>query len=314
MDTAAAEIVTAREEQDAYAEPILPGLLGQPAAEVALETMAWSDGREWDEYVVVSEIQQYAGTIIHAAYEIGRRLIWARMVKGERPWCEWCQEKLRFSERTARNYMRIARWLHKHPRALEPLAGAGLKKVLLLTSLPDRDVEALLDGGAVPGVRDEDLYLQDIGELPYRELAERLRETTRDLGAVTSERDAAQRRASDLEEKLRTTQAKVGEQVTEDDQEALERLGRWHEEFDKFMAEVGFHLDQLARRYEDLPPVVQAHARGLLAFLGERLRVEDCRFRALAGDQVAGAEWPVQEDSPVYPLPEGRFLPFARQD
>ena len=77
-----------------------------------------------------------AGTSI---IEIGRRLLEAKQCLPHGKWGEWLQSEAEFSERTAQNFMRIARE-YQNPQTLADM-GNSASKALLLLSLPPEERE-----------------------------------------------------------------------------------------------------------------------------------------------------------------------------
>ncbi len=89
--------------------------------------------------VITQEIRFYklqAGTSI---IEIGRRLLEAKQCLPHGKWGEWLQSEAEFSERTAQNFMRIARE-YQNPQTLADM-GNSASKALLLLSLPPEERE-----------------------------------------------------------------------------------------------------------------------------------------------------------------------------
>ena len=73
-------------------------------------------------------------------------------------------------------------------------------------------------------------------------------------------------------------------------------------------------LDNLASRIEELPAPVRARVVGLAEYMLARTELEMLRFRALAGEDVTGAEFAEVVERPrtagaVYRLPKNRELP-----
>ncbi len=304
-------------------EPRSPACLRQPADppaelvepppfDAAMEP--WSDGRPWDSELVLREILHYGEQAVVSAYEIGRRLVWTKLTLDNRHFEAWCSKNLPFSQRTVQNYMRVAEWLRTRPSLLEPLARAGLKKALLLTSLPEDDAQALAEEGLIPSA---DLDLAEVEHLPYLELQKRLQREKRQAVKRDSELAREKARADGAEAELQALQARIGAAQTADEKEARKLLEQWRNEFDLVAAKVGLGLDVLSRRSGEFSQSTQFLVRGFAAYLRGYGELEDCRCRALLGEFVTGAEWPSREgdDRPggrsTYRLPEGRFLPFA---
>lgn len=92
--------------------------------------------------VITQEIRFYklqAGTSI---IEIGKRLLEAKQCLPHGKWGEWLQSEAEFSERTAQNFMRIARE-YQNPQMLADM-GNSASKALLLLSLPPEEREGFV--------------------------------------------------------------------------------------------------------------------------------------------------------------------------
>ena len=64
------------------------------ALDIALEYRHLSDGRIWDDHLVATEIYSYFQQGVRCAYEIGRRLLWAKAVLPHGAFSAWGQEHL----------------------------------------------------------------------------------------------------------------------------------------------------------------------------------------------------------------------------
>lgn len=92
--------------------------------------------------VITQEIRFYklqAGTSI---IEIGKRLLEAKQCLPHGKWGDWLQSEAEFSERTAQNFMRIARE-YQNPQMLADM-GNSASKALLLLSLPPEEREGFV--------------------------------------------------------------------------------------------------------------------------------------------------------------------------
>lgn len=265
----------------------------------------YSDGRIWEEHVVLAEIICHTETIIHSAYEIGRRLIWTKEVLGHGRFSSWCSDHLPFSERTIQNYMRVGEFLTNHPRLLKPLAKAGLKKTLLLTSLPTELLEEMVGDGHMAEVP-----VEMLGDVPYIELKKSVEDLKSRLSDETQARNKAENKVSDL------TMA-LGQQTAERSQ------------FQEFAANVvvkngaamkaeierlATALSVVSMRWGELPGPQRADLVGLMEGLHAQLEYELLRFRTEVGDEVYGhqlVEVMQHAEAVGHPVPDHRVIPFA---
>lgn len=113
-------------------------------------------------------LKQNAGDAIIG---IGQRLIEAKEMLPHGSWLPWLEEQVEFSERTARNFMRLAReWTNR-----QALADLGAAKALTLLALPPEEREQFISGRHT--VNGEDKTVIDM--------------TSRELERVIRERDEA---------------------------------------------------------------------------------------------------------------------------
>lgn len=81
---------------------------------------------------VTGEILRLKQDVGNAILDIGRRLIEAKELLPHGEWLPWLTERVQFSERTAQNFMRLAReWSDP-----QTLADIGTKKAIMLLSIP----------------------------------------------------------------------------------------------------------------------------------------------------------------------------------
>lgn len=103
------------------------GMTGQPENAVITRGIA----------VITDEIVFYKNVGGNAIIEIGKRLNEAKSQLSHGEWLDWLREKVEFSERTAQNFMRIA----KEYRNPHTIADLGTAKALALLALPDSERE-----------------------------------------------------------------------------------------------------------------------------------------------------------------------------
>lgn len=98
------------------------------------------------------DIEAVTGEIIHLKQElarnivdIGLRLIEAKAMLPHGEWLPWLEEQVRFSEKSAQNYMRVAR---EFPNP-QLVADLGVRKALALLELPPSEREAFAEDNNV---------------------------------------------------------------------------------------------------------------------------------------------------------------------
>ena len=120
------------EKKAAYAR------MGDKLAQFGLASPAVSEARDIE--TITSEILSLKKTAGEAILAIGQRLIEAKSLLAHGEWLPWLTEQVEFSERSAQNFMRLAReWSNP-----QTLADLGAAKVLVLLSLPEPEREAFL--------------------------------------------------------------------------------------------------------------------------------------------------------------------------
>lgn len=167
---------------------------------------------ERDLDVIETEIlwyKQQAGTAI---LEIGARLIEAKRQLGHGEWIAWLRDKVDFSERSAQNFMRLA----KEYRNPQTVADLGASKALALLALPESERDGFLsESHTVNGAE------KTVSEMSKRELEQAIRERDKArlaAEAAQAERQAAEARADQLRselEKLKSRPVEVAVQVDE---------------------------------------------------------------------------------------------------
>ena len=112
--------------------------MGDKLAQFGLASPAVSEARDIE--TITSEILSLKKTAGDAILAIGHRLIEAKSLLAHGEWLPWLTEQVEFSERSAQNFMRLAReWSNP-----QTLADLGAAKVLVLLSLPEPEREAFL--------------------------------------------------------------------------------------------------------------------------------------------------------------------------
>ena len=188
---------------------------------------------------ITDEILDAKRTGGEAILTIGRCLIEAKEMLPHGEWLPWLNERVEFSERTARNFMRLAReWTNR-----QTLADLGAAKALTLLALPAEEREQFVEDHNVIDMsarqlkeaireRDEARKAAEVAkadasaaEQARAKMAEDMRATQNLLESARADADSAGSRARVLEEKLRMLQEQPVEVAVETvvDPEAIEK-------------------------------------------------------------------------------------------
>ena len=151
---------------------------------------------------ITAEILTMKQTAGDAILGIGQRLIEAKAMLSHGEWLPWLTERVEFSERTARNFMRLAReWTNR-----QALADLGAAKALTLLALPPEEREKFM--GEPHEVDGQEKTVIDM--------------TSRELEKAIRERDEAIRTAE--EAKAAADAAEQSRAKMESDMAALKEL------------------------------------------------------------------------------------------
>ena len=188
---------------------------------------------------ITDEILDAKRTGGEAILTIGRCLIEAKDMLPHGEWLPWLNERVEFSERTARNFMRLAReWTNR-----QTLADLGAAKALTLLALPAEEREQFVEDHNVidmsarqlkEAIRERDEARKaaeaakadaSAAEQARAKMAEDMRTTQNLLESARADADSAGSRARVLEEKLRMLQEQPVEVAVETvvDPEAIEK-------------------------------------------------------------------------------------------
>lgn len=135
---------------------------------------------------ITGEILELKKTAGDAILSIGNRLIEAKGILNHGEWLPWLTEQVEFSERTAQNFMRLAKeWSNP-----QTLADLGSSKALTLLALPADEREKFMAG--THEVRGEE---KSVIDMTSRELEIAVRE--RNEALASAEKAAAERKAAE---------------------------------------------------------------------------------------------------------------------
>lgn len=128
----------------------------------------------------ILRLKQDAG---NAILSIGQRLIEAKAMLPHGEWMPWLTEQVEFSERTARNFMRLAReWTNR-----QALADLGAAKALTLLALPPEERERFMEENHVVDGEEKSVI-----DMTSRELEKAVKERDEALHAAEAARAAAE--------------------------------------------------------------------------------------------------------------------------
>lgn len=157
-----------------------------------------------------------------AILTIGQRLAEAKAMLDHGEWLPWLTERVEFSERSAQNFMRLAReWSNP-----QTLADLGASKALTLLALPEEERD-----GFISSVHVVDGEEKTAAEMSARELAQAIRD--RDTARLDAEKAAADQRAAEL---ARDEIARQMQVVNESLAESSRQLEQTREELEKLRA------------------------------------------------------------------------------
>lgn len=151
---------------------------------------------------ITAEILDLKKTAGEAILAIGKRLIEAKEMLPHGEWIPWLNEKVEFSERTAQNFMRLAKEF-SNPQLVADL---GARKALTLLALPPEERETFMEANHL--VNGEEKTVID---MTSRELEQAVRERDEArLAAETAQADA--RSAQESRAKMAADMALLREQ------------------------------------------------------------------------------------------------------
>ncbi len=157
-----------------------------------------------------------------AILTIGQRLAEAKAMLDHGEWLPWLTERVEFSERSAQNFMRLAReWSNP-----QTLADLGASKALTLLALPEEERDEFIS--SVHVVDGEE---KTAAEMSSRELAQAIRD--RDAARLDAERAAAEQRTAEL---ARDEIARQMQVVNESLAESARQLEQTRKELDELRA------------------------------------------------------------------------------
>ena len=207
--------------------------------------------------VITQEINFYKLQAGNAIIEIGKRLHEAKLTLPHGAWGAWLQNEVEFSERTAQNFMRIAKE-YRNPQLIADM-GNSATKALLLLSLPAEEREEFV--GEAHEIDGEEKTVADMTTKEMERLLKELeaeraekeklqsqldlfqtekdnavdaayKETEDKLEALVNQKEAAETAQKEAEEKIAAMETEMdelrmqAEQTALPDESELERIRR----------------------------------------------------------------------------------------
>lgn len=170
----------AKFDMGAFAQRLAPAEPAAPAAVRDIETITGE----------ILELKQDAG---EAIIGIGKRLIEAKEMLPHGEWTPWLEERVEFSERSARNFMKLAReWTNR-----QTLAVLGASKALALLALPPEERDAFIEEGHV--VDGEEKRVEDMSARELKKALQERDEARRAAEAAQADAQAAEKSRAKME-------------------------------------------------------------------------------------------------------------------
>lgn len=179
--------------------------------------LAPKEGRDIE--VITQEILDAKRRGGEAILTIGRCLTEAKQTIPHGEWLPWLNERVEFSERTARNFMRLSReWSNR-----QALADLGAAKALTLLALPAEERESFIAENHVVGGEEKTVI-----DMTSRELERAIRERKEAQEAAAkaqAEASAAEQARAKMEEDMKFLTARLSG-AQEDREQAAQAVAR----------------------------------------------------------------------------------------
>ncbi len=267
------------------------------------ELLPYSNGELWDEERVIRRILHHTEQIVLSAHHIGCDLIWTKKLMHHGQFEEWCQAKLpHFNERTLRRYMQVAEFLTAHPALLKPLASAGIKKTLLLTTLAPDQLEAVMSDGHLA-----ETAIDELDTVPYWQLKQEVEKLKKNSG----ERDARLARTEKELERAKLVIAEASGALDTTDEAQLDVVDVARDDFMTAVQKFKAKLGPLLNRWQqgEVSPLVRGHVMAVLELADVSVKSVVYQAREAVGEGNYSAElMAIMEDprphASTYEIPE----------
>lgn len=196
--------------------------------------------------VITQEIQFYKGQACMSMVEIGKRLLEAKQCLPHGAWGAWLKEEVEFSERTAQNFMRIAKE-YTNPQLITDIGNSASKAIMLL-SMPAEEREEFV--GEAHEINGEE---KTVAEMTNKELQEVLKE----LEAERKEKEKLKKQLDLFEDEAQRKQDEAVDAAYSQGEEQIKRLSELKEqaeaaarEAEKKVAELQGEVSELQMQKE----------------------------------------------------------------
>lgn len=169
--------------------------------------------------VITQEIQFYKGQACMSMVEIGKRLLEAKQCLPHGAWGAWLKEEVEFSERTAQNFMRIAKE-YTNPQLITDIGNSASKAIMLL-SMPAEEREEFV--GEAHEINGEE---KTVAEMTNKELQEVLKE----LEAERKEKEKLKKQLDLFEDEAQRKQDEAVDAAYSQGEEQIKRLSELKEQ------------------------------------------------------------------------------------
>lgn len=230
--------------------------------------------------VITQEIQFYKGQACMSMVEIGKRLLEAKQCLPHGAWGEWLKNEVDFSERTAQNFMRIAKE-YTNPQLIADIGNSASKAIMLL-SMPEEEREEFV--GEAHEINGEE---KTVAEMTNKELQEVLKE----LEAERKEKEQLKKQLDLFEDEAQRKQDEAVDAAYSHGEEQIKRLSELKEQAEAALQK---KLDKAKKEAKEAQAAIEAHeeaqkeAEETALALKERLKLvqeeADKKVR-LAGNQ-----------------------------
>ena len=191
--------------------------------------------------VITSEIKFYTQQAGMSIIEIGKRLHEAKLCLPHGEWGNWLRNEVQFSERTAQNFMRIAKE-YQNPQLLADM-GNSATKALLLLSVPAEDREEFVgEAHEINGER------KTVAEMTTKEMEE----LTRELAAERAEKEKLQSQLNLFQDEAQKEKDAALDAVYEETEGKLEILVAQREAAEKARREAEAKIASMETEMDEL--------------------------------------------------------------
>lgn len=212
--------------------------------------------------VITQEIQVYKVQAGFALIEIGKCLLEAKQCLPHGAWGEWLKNEVDFSERTAQNFMKIAKE-YKNPQLISDI-GNSLSKALALTDLSEEEREEFV--GEAHEINGEE---KTVAEMTTKELKEVLKE----LEAERKEKEKLKKQLDLFEDEAQKKQDEAVDAAYSHGEEQIKRLSELKEQAEAAAREAEKKVAELQGEVSELQ-MQKEHITLLDATELEKIRME----------------------------------------